>query len=430
MSSSDSFLDVGAKWTTDDSIKSIDYTEYQPIVGSRLNTSGQIDIIIENSDDFYLPHRSWILFEGKLVKNDNTPYEDADNVTLTNNGILYLFTNISYKLNGTLVESLNHPGHAITILNSVKNTSTFNKSSGLAQCWVPDSATEVADNTGFKIRQSYIIKKPNSKGSFSFMIPLESILGFAEDHKTVTYGMRHSITFSRAPTDNDAIYRVATAALAGKVELTKISWMMPKVVPNDIKRLSLLKTIGSDQILDLSFRMRQCCLIELQQATTLSWKLGLTSMTEKPRWIIVGLQTDKINDQTKNASLFNHCKVTNMSIILNGVKYPSFDTNADFENMRCMPFYHAFTSFTRDFYGLDPLTGGANVNPAAYQELTPLFVFDLTKQSERLKSGNVDVSINMQFKENPPANSRAYALVINDRMWNIRSNGRNMEIQY
>jgi len=131
MSSSDSFLDVGAKWTTDDSIKSIDYTEYQPIVGSRLNTSGQIDIIIENSDDFYLPHRSWILFEGKLVKNDNTPYEDADNVALTNNGILYLFTNISYKLNGTLVESLNHPGHAITILNSVKNTSTFNKSSVL-----------------------------------------------------------------------------------------------------------------------------------------------------------------------------------------------------------------------------------------------------------------------------------------------------------
>ena len=40
------------------------------------------------------------------------------------------------------------------------------------------------------------------------------------------------------PVDNDAIFR-ADAAGAGKVNLTKIAWMMPRVLPSD-NALSLI----------------------------------------------------------------------------------------------------------------------------------------------------------------------------------------------
>ena len=46
------------------------------------------------------------------------------------------------------------------------------------------------------------------------------------------YGVRHTLTLVRATDDNDAIFRAAAAA-AGKVKLSKISWMMPKVQPSD-----------------------------------------------------------------------------------------------------------------------------------------------------------------------------------------------------
>ena len=48
-------LKIQERLSVDDSIKSYQYAEYQPITGSQLNTSGQITITIENSDDFYHP---------------------------------------------------------------------------------------------------------------------------------------------------------------------------------------------------------------------------------------------------------------------------------------------------------------------------------------------------------------------------------------
>ena len=43
---------------------------------------------------------------------------------------------------------------------------------------------------------------------------------------------------------NDAIFRAA-AADAGKVVLSKLSWYMPHVIPNDQEKLALHKTIES-----------------------------------------------------------------------------------------------------------------------------------------------------------------------------------------
>ena len=91
------------------------------------------------------------------------------------------------------------------------------------QCWTPDVNTNAAlANSGFAIRHGYIIRKPNPKGTFSFAVPLEHILGCCEDYDKVVYGVRHTLTLVRTTDDNDAIFR-AGAAAAGKVKLSKIS---------------------------------------------------------------------------------------------------------------------------------------------------------------------------------------------------------------
>ena len=68
--------------------------------------------------------------------------------------------------------------------------------------------------------------------------------------------------------DNDAIFKAAALGDAGKVKLSKISWMMPRVQPNDEMKYKLYKSIESKSVLDAAFRMRQCNIVELPQSTT------------------------------------------------------------------------------------------------------------------------------------------------------------------
>ena len=117
-----------------------------------------------------------------------------------------------------------------------------------------------------------------------------------------------------------------------------------------------------------------------------------------------------------------------MYVTLNGTKYPQLDANADFGKMKFAHFYKDMVDFTRDYYGMDSLVGNVSMRPSAYAELTPLFVFNVTKQNERLERGIVDITIEMQFKENAPANTHAYALILSDRDIKFKSDGKKMNI--
>ena len=81
----DTVLNIREKIVVDESIKEYEFYEYQPITGTQLNTAGQITITIENTDDFYHPNRSWLLFEGDLLKTAaDARYAQGDLIALTN----------------------------------------------------------------------------------------------------------------------------------------------------------------------------------------------------------------------------------------------------------------------------------------------------------------------------------------------------------
>ncbi len=46
----------------------------------------------------------------------------------------------------------------------------------------------------------------------------------------------------------------------------------------------------------------------------------------------------------------------------------------------------------------------------------PIFVFDCSRQNESLKNSMVDIRIEIQARENIPANTSAYCLIINDNV--------------
>ena len=248
-----------------------------------------------------------------------------------------------------------------------------------------------------------------------------------DDHTKVTYGMRDTLQLIRKG-DDDSLFRTAAGGV-GKVVLSKLAWSVPIVQPNDVRNVNLYKSIASNNVIPVSFRMRQCETFTVPQASTV-WRLCVSSAPENPRWVLIGLQTDKSGSQVRNAALFDYCNLTNMQVVLNHSRYPSVDMPTDFVKEKFASVYKSFYDFASRYYGIDNLLAGSAVNPIAFKSLYPIHVFNVSKQSERLTEGVVDLTVRMEFSVAVPANTQAYALVISDRMLKFKSDGSKMSFLF
>ena len=429
----------------DESIEEYQYHEYESVTGTSLNNPGEIRLNIETQDLFTHPSESYLIVEGRLVRSDTGgQYNNLNNITLTNNAIMYLFSNIKYQLSSQEIESINSPGQVTTMLGLLKYPNDFSKSQGLNQLWCKDTgisakwdADNAGYNAGYEIRQQYLIGSPTPKGTFSFRIPLKHIFGFCEDYRKIIYGLKQTLTLVRKGND-DAIFRSAadggggagTLPEAGKVILDKVSWWMPHVLPADSEKFQLYKTIESKATLPVAYRMRQCESISVPPTTNFTWRLSVKSSSEKPRWVIVAFQTNKDSDQTTNPAVFDNLNVRNMYVMLNSSKYPAADYNVSFPKQQFSRLYGDAVSFRSKFYSMNEMVSNPNITPSDYKDLYPLFVFDVSKQSERLKISVTDIQVKAQFNANVPANTQAFAMVISDRMLSFQSDGNKMSVIY
>ena len=417
----------------DDSIYDYEYKEYNPIAGAPLNR-GSIVITIESQDIYTHPAESFLIVEGKLVKNADGSVYDADTlITLINNGIMYLFSDVRYHLASHEIEVLQNPGHATTILGMLKFPDDFSKSQGLNQCWIKDTGegNTVVDgdnpNEGFKLRRNYIINMPASRGHFCFKIPLKHFLGFCEDYKKILYGMQQRLTLTRTGDDN-AIFR-DNGVDPGKVDIQRIRWFMPHVIPSDAYRLQLDKIIEKKEKIPVGYRMLQCDNTSIT-GTEFTWRLGVKSSPDIPRFIIVGFQIGRNNNQEQNPARFDNCDIGNIYVTLNAKRYPDTDYDINFNENRFCRIYGDSSTFRKKFYNMDELVSNHNINPVDYKNLYPIFVFDVTKQSEKLKTAVSDIHVKMRFNNNPaldnagnPRNVMAYAVIISDRLFHFVSDG-------
>ena len=420
----------------DDSIDKYEEIAYEPVAGTNLNSSGQdIRLTIETQDIFTHPSESYLIIEGRLLRDNNNSYGNNDLVSITNNGMMYLFKRIRYDLSGQEIESLIHPGQATTMLGLLKYPDDFSKSKGLNQLWYKDTTPNAEEaNTGWEVRRRQIIRNSDPKGTFSFKIPLKHIFGFCEDYDKVVYGLKHNLTLTRN-NDDDAIFRAAYDAAGnpvpvGKIELKKISWFMPHVTPADKDKMELYKIIERKEKIPVGYRMLQCDSASIPQATDFSWRLSVKSSPEVPRFIIVGFQTDKSGKQTTNPALFDNVRVNNIYVMLNSVRYPTTDYNISFVEQQYSRVYGDAAEFRAKFYNMDELISNPNITPVDYKTMYPLFLFDVSKQSEKLKYSTTDIQIKMHFNRNVDANTQAYAVIISDRLINFQSDGNKFSVVF
>lgn len=138
----------------------------------------------------------------------------------------------------------------------------------------------------------------------------------------------------------------------------------------------------------------------------------------------MGFQTDKLLEQEKNTSIFNHTDLKNIYVNLNNTRYPKANYNLSFSQNQFSTAYGNAIDFKSKFYRMDD--SYSILHKSIYKDLYPLFVFDVSNQSERIKYSITDITVNavFNFLKSPTgtlcfSDFRQYALVTSDKILNF-----------
>lgn len=440
----------------DESITELKTVDYTPLTQGNNNTfAAPITIDINASDSLILPSKSYLLIEGQLRRRDNdTPYNAGDEIALINNAMMYLFSDIKYTLGGTVLESIHNPGQTTTMLGYLRFPDDYNTNAGLHRCWAKDTSDNasskkyndspqvIADqgaaagdlttvdnanyNQGFAVRKGFLMSS-TPRGHFEFKIPLEHIFGFNSCYKKISWGIKHSLALTRG-NDNLTIYR-GNAVTDGKIDIRSIIWKMPTIQTDPVILTELRTNIINNKIIPLTYLARSCESTEVPQgAYSWTWNLAVPGGIEKPRWIIVGFQTNRNSTQEQNPAVFDNMNLNKAYVTLNSVKYPETDIDNNFNTNKYATLYDMFDNFKKEYDGLSELIGGNQVSYSAFKSLFPIIVFDVRKQNEKLKSGVVSIQLKFNYHNPVPANTHAYSIIISDRYLKQRSDGNNLTV--
>ena len=429
----------------DDSIKRLEYRDYEPFTGTNLNKSTDIRISVQNQDEFLLPSRSYIYIEGSLKKEDESTFEKDQPgtgtgagkelyINLINNGIMYLFSRVDYQLGNENIEGYSNPGQTSTMKGFL--TYPINYSEGMNFMWFPDKCDKICpkiNNSGYMERHNYLFK--NASGNFSVAIPLNHIFGFCENYDKVIYGIKHQLTLRRKEHDNDAILKSSDKDSEGiykvpdgKIILSKIVWRIPHVTLTDKYMIKLSNDIQNKIVLNVNFLNRQCESVEVNQGQKqFDWRLNVTAGSEKPRFIILAFQENKDDNQVMNPAIFDHCNLTNACVRLNSERYPEMDLQLDFNENHYTTAYKMLSDYFNHILYKEK---NCSITLLEYRNLYPLLVFDVSKQSEKLKNSVTDIKITAAFQKNISKPTKAYALVLSERILKLESDGNKMNIVY
>ena len=138
-------------------------------------------------------------------------------------------------------------------------------------------------------------------------------------------------------------------------------------------------------------------MLSVPESISFTWRLSAKTAPEKLRFIIVGFQTAKDGDQTKNPSTFDDVNLRNAYVMLNSDRYPTVDYNLSFANQKFSKVYGDAALFGVKFFGMDELITQSNITSSVYKTLYPLFTIDVSKQKEKLKSSVVDIQNKGKF---------------------------------
>jgi hypothetical protein len=105
---------------------------------------------------------------------------------------------------------------------------------------------------------------------------------------------------------NLAIHRPNTVN-PGQVSITDIRWVVPRIKPSVEMTTALRESVTRKNKIPISFSSRNDQhTIVTADVQEYEWMINRSSGIEKPRWIIVGFQSNKKTTQEQNQAVLDH----------------------------------------------------------------------------------------------------------------------------
>lgn len=390
LSKHENILNVSNDLNFKDEIVKQTVQQYSPVSSTTYANNDKILIEVKGENLYLLPCDSSILIEGTFSHTDDA----AAAIKINNNAYMHLFESITYKLNHQIIDEIHKPGIATTI----KGLSSFTRAD-----------KQSLSGSGWNDEVNATLFKTNTAKAYTFQvsIPLKYILGFAEMYKKIIINAVHELILHRSDDDYGFFNHPN-----GKVTITKVNWHMPQVEVSDEVKLKLYNQVESGRPIKIAFR--QWDLFERQNlpvAGADSWTLRSTTQLEKPRWLLIGFQTDKNKVLEADNSTFDDCNIRSIKANLDKDTYPEESFNCDFKSGQYACVYRDYVEFQKKYYERDQVD--PSLSYYNFKEC-PIFVIDCSKQSEKERAATVFVQLNFESNSTFPANSVAYCLVIHD----------------
>lgn len=371
----------------DESIVGLAYHTHLPYTSTTFNNNDEIRIPINQQDVYTLPCESYLHIKLEYT-NSNGIYDQT--LKLCSNALAFLFDEIRYEISGSEVDRVKNVG----ITSTIKNMLTIKpyeintlENSG----WASDLISHMA---------------PSSK-DISFCIPLKRLFGFAEDFKKILLNVKQELVLIRASTDNNAVI-LPESVNTYKFKIKYISWRIPYVYVNDVVKVDFLKIVQIDRPLLMPFRKWE--LYEypsVPKANKLTWTVKTSSQSDKPRYVIVGFQTDRKNNVHKNPAHFDLASFYNVKLYLNSEYYPYDNFNGETSIL------HEYYSIFQSSYYYNS-ENSPMINRSNFLTYTPFCVIDCSKQNESLKTGSIDIRLDIETSTDIPEKTTIYCLIFYD----------------
>lgn len=366
------------------------YHTYAPYC-TAFNNNDEIRITIQSQDLYVLPSDSYLLIEFTVKRTDKKDFAGAEG-DFSYMFLPAMFSEMRYELNGVEIDKCKKPG----ITSLMKTMVACKQEDKIAfQLFTQNSYEKIAAQT------------------YQMILPLKFIFGFCEDYNKIILNSKHELILTRCRS-NANMYIAAADVLDFNVD--KIHWKIPHISLSDHAKLNMLKTISRNDSLLLAYRSWDLYELPVVPSTTRhTWSVKTTSQVNKPRFVVVGFQTNRHQSIATDATLFDNCNISNMKLYLNNERYPYDDLSLNFDKKIHQELYLMYARIQDSFYN-----GTSSPNPVDADEKAFLkrvvFAFDCTRSDDSIKPGMVDVRLEMEARKSIPANTSAYCLIIHDNL--------------
>lgn len=305
----------------------------------------------------------------------------------------HLFSEMRYELNGVEIDRCKNPG--IT---------------SLMKLLVATKTTDKASLSLYKEKDKALI----TDATYRIFFPLRFVFGFCDDFNKIVMNSKNELILMRNRTDLNAY--TSSKANVTTLKVTKIAWKMPHVTLSDRAKLTMLKTLDRNDSLPLAYRSWELYeLPKIPSTNRHSWTVKASNQVTKPRYVVVAFQTNRSHSDSRSASDFDHCNITDVKLYLNNERYPYGNLHSNFSENQYHELFHQYTQIQDSYNNKKYYTNPSQLNYTGFLSKV-LFTFDCSRSEETIKSGVVDLRVEIEASGNIADNTAAYCLIIRDNL--------------